>query len=97
MHKIAIYAICKNEEKYIERALFSVSNADYIVVMDTGSTDGTMAKLNNLQKILPQLQFYQKEISPWRFDVARNECLNLVPQDADIVVSMDMDEVYPVN
>lgn len=97
MHKVAIYAICKNEERFVERALFSVSNADYIVVMDTGSTDNTLNKLNQLKSMLPQLQIHQKEINPWRFDVARNECLKLVPEDADIVVSMDMDEVYPSN
>lgn len=97
MHKVAVYAICKNEERFVERALFSVSNADYIVVMDTGSTDNTLNKLNQLKSMLPQLQIHQKEINPWRFDVARNECLKLVPEDADIVVSIDMDEVYPSN
>ena len=34
-----------------------------------------------------------KEIKPWRFDVARNESLKLVPEDCDICVCIDIDEV----
>ena len=97
MHKVAVYAICKNEERFVDRALFSVSNADYIIVMDTGSTDNTLNKLNELKTMLPQLQIYEKEINPWRFDVARNECLKFIPKDADILVSIDMDEIFPNN
>jgi len=39
--KICIYAICKNEMKFVETWLNNMSEADYIVVLDTGSTDGT--------------------------------------------------------
>ena len=45
MTKICVYAICKNESKFINRWLASMSEADYIVVLDTGSTDGTYEKL----------------------------------------------------
>ena len=34
-----------------------------------------------------------KEINPWRFDVARNESLKLVPDDANILVCTDLDEI----
>ena len=33
-------------------------------------------------------------ITPWRFDVARNHSLDLVPEDADICVCTDLDEVF---
>ena len=34
-----------------------------------------------------------KVITPWRFDVARNESLNLVPLDTDVCICLDLDEV----
>lgn len=40
--KIAVVAICKNESKHVLRRLDSVSDADYICVLDTGSTDNTI-------------------------------------------------------
>lgn len=39
--KICVYAIAKNEMKFIDLWLDSMKEADYIVVLDTGSTDGT--------------------------------------------------------
>lgn len=35
-----------------------------------------------------------KKITPWRFDVARNESLNLIPMDYDICICTDLDEVF---
>ena len=46
-NKICVYAICKNEMKFIDKWIESMSEADYIVVLDTGSTDGTFEKLQN--------------------------------------------------
>ena len=40
--KICVYAICKNEEKFIKRWYDSVKRADGIYVLDTGSTDNTV-------------------------------------------------------
>ena len=34
-----------------------------------------------------------KEIKPWRFDVARNESLKLVPEDVDVCICLDLDEI----
>ena len=39
--KLCVYAICKNEIEYIQKWLESVKEADEIIVVDTGSTDGT--------------------------------------------------------
>lgn len=86
--KICVYAICKNEEKFVDRWYDSVKGADYICVLDTGSTDGTIEKLKQYDII-----YDQKIISPWRFDVARNESLKLIPADTDIFVCLDLDEV----
>ncbi|MCI8588351.1 MAG: glycosyltransferase, partial [Bacilli bacterium] len=43
--KICVYAICKNEEKHIERWIESVKEADDIYVLDTGSTDNSVKLL----------------------------------------------------
>lgn len=39
--KVTVYAITKNESKFVERWMASMCEADEIVVLDTGSTDGT--------------------------------------------------------
>ena len=44
-NKICVYAICKDEMKFIDKWIESMSEADYIVVLDTGSTDGTFEKM----------------------------------------------------
>lgn len=86
--KVYVYAICKNESKFIERWYESVKEADGIYVLDTGSTDDSV-------KIMKRLGIHvtTKVITPWRFDVARNLSLDCVPENADICVSTDLDEV----
>jgi len=88
-YKVCVYAICKNEEKHVERWMDSMSEADMIIVTDTGSTDGTVSKLRDKGAIV-----YIDEIKPWRFDKARNVSLAHVPGDADICVCTDLDEVF---
>ncbi len=87
-YKIAVYAICKNEEKFVERWMKSVSEADEVVVLDTGSTDNTVELLRKCGATV-----YVEEFKPWRFDKARNRSLELVPEDVDICVCIDLDEV----
>ena len=90
INKICIYAICKNEMKFAAKWLDSMSEADYIVILDTGSTDGTYEFFKNDPRVT---RIEQKEIKPWRFDVARNESMKLVPDDANILFSTDLDEL----
>ena len=87
-YKISVYAICKNEEKHIKRWYESMKEADNIYVLDTGSTDNSVKELKKLG-----VHVTQKKIDPWRFDIARNESLNLVPKDTNICVCTDLDEV----
>lgn len=87
--KIAVYAICKNEEAFVSRWFSSMREADEIVVLDTGSEDGTVGALKKLGA-----RVFEKKIVPWRFDAARNEALSLVSEDADICVATDLDEVF---
>lgn len=86
--KIAVYTIALNEEQFTERWADSAAEADYRVVADTGSTDGTVEKLR-----AKGIDVHRISIKPWRFDHARNAALALIPADADICISLDMDEV----
>ena len=88
-YKVCVYAICRNEESFVNRWYESMKEADEIYVLDTGSTDDTVKKLEELNVFVTK-----KEISPWRFDVARNESLSLVPMDTDICVCTDLDEIF---
>lgn len=88
-YKISVYAISKNEEKFVDRWMDSVSEADEIIVLDTGSTDNTVKKLKQRGA-----KVSVKKIEPWRFDVARNYSLDLVSEDTDICVCIDLDEVF---
>lgn len=85
--KICIYTICKNESLFVERWYNSVKEADYVCVLDTGSEDNTYQKLKALPIITAQ-----KKIEPFRFDIARNESMKLIPEDADLCMVIDLDE-----
>lgn len=89
-NKICVYAICKNEYKFLDKWLESMSEADYIVVLDTGSTDGTYEFLKSDSRVT---DVRQVTIEPFRFDIARNESLKLIPDDANILFCTDLDEV----
>lgn len=85
---IAVYAISKNESAFVDRWYGSMKEADSIYVLDTGSTDDTVEKLKS-----HGINVRVETITPWRFDVARNKSLELVPEDVDICVCTDLDEV----
>lgn len=87
-YKIAVYAICKNEEQFVEKWVDSMSEADEIYVTDTGSTDSTVEKLKKRGVTVNIVN-----LSFWRFDTARNISLSFVPKDIDICVCTDLDEI----
>ncbi len=86
--KVIVYTIAKNESSFVDRWVDSMKEADDIIVLDTGSTDDTVEKLKRRK-----VKVYEKTFDPWRFDVARNASLDLVPEDTDICVCTDLDEV----
>ncbi len=89
-YKVCVYAIAKNEAKYVKDWVKSMSEADEIyVLLDPTSTDNTKKLLEESGVIVKE-----KLIRPWRFDKARNESLKLVPKDADICVCTDLDERF---
>lgn len=86
MNRVCVYAICKNEINNIQRWLSEVGEADLVVVLDTGSTDGTWEVLQDANVIC-----MQKTIEPFRFDVARNEALSMIPEGYEICLPLDID------
>jgi tetratricopeptide (TPR) repeat protein len=86
--KIVVYSIALNEAKHVARFCDSARAADLIFVADTGSTDCTVTALEDCGATVAHIS-----IKPWRFDDARNAALALLPEDFDVCVSLDLDEV----
>ena len=110
--KICVYAICKDEEKHVKRWLESCREADYVCLLDTGSTDDTMeiawewVETHEHPAVIYREAVFEpwdteeeyraavlEDRRPWRFDDARNESLKLIPEDTDVCICLDLDEV----
>jgi glycosyltransferase involved in cell wall biosynthesis len=90
---ISAAMIVKNEARCIERCIRSIQEAvDEIIVVDTGSTDGTIEILENLAAEIPTMQLHHFE---WinDFSAARNFSLSKVSHKWAFVV--DADDVLP--
>jgi Tfp pilus assembly protein PilF len=86
--KIAVYTIAKNEQQFVQRWADSCVEADYRLILDTGSTDNTCQIAWDTDVTVEVETF-----DPWRFDHARNVALACLPDDIDLCISLDMDEV----
>tara|TARA_R110000868_G_scaffold276064_4_gene535710 strand:+ start:2800 stop:5868 length:3069 start_codon:yes stop_codon:yes gene_type:complete len=103
--KIYVYTICRDELQFCERFAKSCEDADGVYVLDTGSVDGTPKALEKLGVNVDIVHFdkwktleeYDKLVAedknPWRFDISRNMSIDMVPQDADVLVCIDLDEI----
>ena len=58
---IAVYAISRDEAKFADRWMDSMGEADRVVVLDTGSADGTPDRLK-----ARGAEVTVEEIAPWR-------------------------------
>jgi len=85
--KTCVYAISLNEIQHVENFMNANKGADFVLVCDTGSTDGTPERLRELGAVV-----YNITQKPWRFDIPRNTALSLIPADIDICLSIDLDE-----
>lgn len=90
--KIAVYTIALNEEQFVQRWYESAKDADHLLIADTGSTDGTVELAKSFG-----INVVSISVKPWRFDDARNAALALLPDDIDMCVSLDMDELLVGN
>lgn len=90
--KVAIYTIALNEEQFVETWYNAAKDADYLLIADTGSTDKTVEKAEALG-----VNVVHVRVRPWRFDDGRNAALAALPDDIDMCISLDMDEVITPN
>ena len=88
--KVYVYAICKNESKFARRWMESMSEADAVYVLDTGSEDDTVQLLREAGAIV-EIQ----EFRPGRFDRERNRSLEMGPEDAADCAAPDLDVRLP--
>lgn len=86
--KICVYSISKNEGQFVERFCNSAKDADLILIADTGSEDDTVSRGR-----AAGAEVHEISIKPWRFDRARDAALALIPEDFDVCISLDLDEV----
>jgi tetratricopeptide (TPR) repeat protein len=87
--KVGVYSIALNEARHVDRFMSSASEADAVIVGDTGSIDGTPKYLADLGATVHTI-----DVRPWRFDAARNSVLSKVPDDIDVCVAIDLDDVF---
>lgn len=81
-----VYTIAKNEAHEVEEWYESTKSADHQVIVDTGSTDGTVEIAKKLG-----ITVHQIRLPNFRFDMARNIALSLCPK-SEWYFSIDMDE-----
>jgi glycosyltransferase involved in cell wall biosynthesis len=86
--KVAVYTIALNEARFIPRWYESAKEADCLLIADTGSTDNTYEVAKGLG-----IQVASVRVVPWRFDIARNTALSMLPDDVDYCIALDMDEI----
>ena len=87
-YKICVYAIAKNEEKFVDRFMDRLEEIkDHVYILDTGSTDNTYEKFKERGA-----HIQKKEYEKFDFAQARNDALNLIPEDYDICICLDLDD-----
>lgn len=84
---VSAVLIVKDEEKVLDRCLKSLAGCDEIVVLDTGSTDGTI----EIAKGHTSNVCVTPPIEPFHFAEARNRADRLAKQDW--ILTIDADEV----
>ena len=78
----------KNESQHIKRWADAASESDYLILLDTGSTDDSVNVARDLG-----ITVHQKTFNPWHFANARNYLLDLLPEDVDWILNVDVDEM----
>lgn len=92
---ICLNMIVKNEEHVIETCLNSVKPLiDYWVIVDTGSTDETKARIQKALAGIPG-ELYDR---PWvNFGHNRDEALKFAKGKGDYILLMDADEFIEID
>lgn len=90
--RFGLSMIVKNEAAVIERSLSSIKPyLDYYVIVDTGSTDDTIAEIGQVMEGVPGVVVQR----PWvNFAHNRNEALDLLRPVVDFAVFLDADDLF---
>jgi glycosyltransferase involved in cell wall biosynthesis len=96
--KVAVIVPVYNGEKYIEDALASLlrqrEDADLdIVVVNDGSTDGTLPIVRRLASEAPEIRIVERPHSG--LAQTRNAGIDALRPDADLVTQLDSDDLSP--
>lgn len=86
--KVSVSIIARNEEKMLRRCLLSVKDADEIVVVDTGSEDGTKEVAREFTDKVYDFEWCDDFAAARNF--AKSKCAN------SYILSIDADEVLAV-
>lgn len=85
--KVAAYGVGKNEESNIAGWYEGIKDADYILYLDTGSTDKTVEIAKSFG-----INVFHASFSPWDETNAKNTALSLIPLDYDYCINLDIDQ-----
>ena len=92
MTKLAVYCITKNEEMFVDRMMESVKQADYIIVVDTGSTDNTPYLMGYFTKKDKRIKYHRRKEN-YGIGFTRNEGLRLVSKESEYIAVCDSDDL----
>ncbi len=92
MAKISVVINTLNEEKNIKRAIESVKWADEVVIVDDGSTDGTLEVVSSIKYHVSSIKIFKHE-SQGYVEPARNFAISKAT--GDFVLILDADEEIP--
>jgi len=86
---IYVCSIAKNEAAHVRRWAESAKDADGIFMLDTGSSDDTVAIAKECG-----VTVFEKTYEKWSFAVARNDLREMLPDHDAWLVNLDLDEVF---
>ena len=91
-NKICVYTVCKDESKFVDRWVDSMSEADCIVAIVHDTKDDTAEKL-----IARGVKVCFTHYPQWRFDTSKNDALKWAKEcapDCNIFAFVSLDEVF---
>ena len=89
---VYVCSIAKNEAKHVRQWAESAKDADGIFLLDTGSTDDTVAIAKECG-----VTVFEKTYEKWSFAIARNDLREMLPDHDAWLVNLDLDEVMIPN
>ena len=92
--EVTLYAICKNEEKNVEKFIETSKKFSHTVVVDTGSTDKTVELLKEAGI---EVYYHPQSREEFDFSKVRNQALSYVKTDwaFSLDFNEDVDEFFP--